>query len=797
MRKILSLLTFTLTSAAAVAQTLPTVTTDTRFARGATSAYGRLSVVANGNTIRERGFCWATHPQPTVDENKTTTYFSNQGAIYRLENLEPATIYYMRAYATTTSGTTAYGADIKFSTLPMGTVTYTYDFGAGDATVDNRIDQAVADAVAYWNRLTNITGFSTSVHWGASTPTADCSYGGWMRVGPNASYQRIGTIMHEMLHGIGVGTHWLWYGPSYMRANETRGAWLGDRAQDLIRFWDNNNTAILNGDKTHLWPYGINGAHEDNGTEQLYTITSLIAQAVGEDGLPCSTSRGFASPYYSFTQDDDTKYYIKSEDDKRGRASAFLVETATSTLKWVTMATETATQNDSAAWYLEFTPGNQYYQLRNAATGHYMTYNTSGTNGIRAAARPNGKLSADNFQLMRSRTDLVVGTGTNQRHLRGYWIIHPTSSANPPALAAATFGVCNTQALNLRDESTTQRWLIVTPEEAKAVEESGQQQEMDKLSVTLSHLRALLDVPHSQLTEVDADAYLADTLNSLEALAQGASAAIIDSLEKKAQHAATEFLGMVTPNRVEEPFDLTFRVKSCNFASNNTEGWSSTADPTANYDCVEFYEKTFDFYQMLDDMPAGTYELRVQGLSRPGVLATCWTSYKLVGGVRVNARLYVGTGTASSTRTSQRLLHIAECRQASALTSEDAEMDENLWVPNTMYSAAKYFEQGLYQNSVVRKVTAAQLNKSEGQMRIGLYDQSASESHWSIFTNVRLLYHGQTEASVVTPVDYILTNQPAEERQGVYSLTGQQVGDSLEGLAPGIYILNGKKVVKR
>ena len=427
-----------------------------------------------------------------------------------------------------------------------------------------------------------------------------------------------------------------------------------------------------------------------------------------------------------------------------------------------------------------------------------MTFNTSGVNGIRTAARPNGKQANDDFQLMRSRTEIIVGSGTNQQRLYGYWIIHPASySANPPTLGAAVNGICNTPSLNLRDEATTQRWLILTPEEAKAVETAGQEQQMGKLAITLAHIRNLLEVPHSQLTEVDADAYLTDTLNQLETLAQGASAAIIDSLEKKALHAATEFLEMVTPISVEDPFDLSFRIQSNTFSSNDTEGWQYTEDPTTNYDCVEYYEKNFEFYQTIDDMPAGTYEMKAQALSRPGSLATCWTSYKLVGGTRVNARLYLGTGTTSTTRTSQRVLHIAECRQESTLSNEDAEMDEGLWVPCTMYSAAKYFENGLYQNSVVRKVTTQQLTKSQGQMRIGFYDQSATTQHWTIFTNIRLYYYGQTATDVVTSVDAIKTATTNVAPQGVFSLTGQQVGNSLEGLSPGVYILNGKKVIKR
>jgi hypothetical protein len=48
-----------------------------------------------------------------------------------------------------------------------------------------------------------------------------------MRIGPNASYQAIGTVLHETGHGVGVGTHWRWYDCKDTRENTSKGKWLG------------------------------------------------------------------------------------------------------------------------------------------------------------------------------------------------------------------------------------------------------------------------------------------------------------------------------------------------------------------------------------------------------------------------------------------------------------------------------------------------------------------------------------------------------------------------------------------
>ena len=69
--------------------------------------------------------------------------------------------------------------------------------------------------------------FGLSVHYvrgsGAGGGTADCSYGGWMRVSQTTSYQQTGTMLHEPNHGVGVGTTSQWYNNPNLRSNTSSG----------------------------------------------------------------------------------------------------------------------------------------------------------------------------------------------------------------------------------------------------------------------------------------------------------------------------------------------------------------------------------------------------------------------------------------------------------------------------------------------------------------------------------------------------------------------------------------------
>ena len=426
--------------------------------QGATRLFARLSCTSSN--LKELGFCWSTEPEPTIYDHRTTTFYNNNGNIYYADkDVEDATIYYVRAYAISDNFAVGYGDVVKVATLPKGTIKWSYDNGA-NAEANARINAAVKNAVDIWNSVTSIDGFSTSVHYGSGTPTADCSYGGWMRIGPNASYQAIGTVMHEMAHGIGVGTHSNWSNNSIYRQNTSRGIWYGARVDRVLQFLENSSTAHLTGDQTHMWPYGINGAHEDNGTMILYYANGLIVEALGEDNLP-PTNGAFATPAYTFIQDDDTKYYIKNEGDNRGLKTSYLRISGANRLRWMAATSEEATSNDSCAWYIHYNPKTCYYTFTNVATGRSISYSNT------LSTTDNENATAARFQLLPARN--VTKSGTYTFSALSYWIVAPTSKNALVGNAAGTVGVTS---FNHANSSNTQRWLIMTADEVKAFGEA-------------------------------------------------------------------------------------------------------------------------------------------------------------------------------------------------------------------------------------------------------------------------------------------------------------------------------------
>lgn len=759
---------------------IPTVTTDSRYARGATMAFGRMSVT--GQDIVEQGFCWSETPDPTMADNTTTDYLENNGRIYRLNDLKPATQYYMRAYAVTKGCQVGYGDVVRFYTIPKGQITYTIRSG-GDAATVKRITDAVKDAVGYWNNLTEMKGFSTSVGYESGVPTADCSYGGWIRVGSNTAYQATGTILHELLHGVGVipwaDTEWSRHNlrSSVNGDGYGTGLWLGDRVTELLRFWDNSQTAQLNGDYQHMWPYGINGAHEDTHSEVLYIGNGLVCQALGEDGLQ-HTGTSFAEPYYSFNHEEGTKYYIKNESTERGLYSSYLIPTPEGNLTWRAMSADDAVANDSTAWTVTFTPENQYYQLQNVATGRYLTYVAAGTNGIRTAART-APAAADNFQLMRGRKDVTLGT--QNTGLRGYWLIHPESNWTPRCLQAAAGGVTTAVAFNIANSADKQRWLIMTQEEMAAVEQGAIGGMKIETGKALDCLKKLVAVPHTEDAE-GTDEAAARLISKVEQTIDNITLTTeMIQLEAEVRDGIAAFLRNATPSSASQPFDLTYMLVNPGMESG--EGWSS--NPTINYSCGEFYQTAFDINQTLSDMPAGTYRLCAKAFQRPGTAAASYSDFA-AGTDRVTAYLYAGSDR-------EKLMHIAACAQDTKLGGAESSVGSGKYMPNDMQAASIYFAKGLYENSVT-----ATVDSDGSNMKVGISSSSMPSYYWCIFDDFRLYFYGSMPRETVTSIETVEAVSKAPSSANIYTIDGRLVRKASEGTAglpKGIYIIGGKKVV--
>ena len=98
------------------AASVPTITTTVISSLNTTSAVSGGTITSNGGAvISQSGICWSSSANPTTADSRTTDGSTSGSFSSTMTGLTMATTYYVRAYATNSSGT-AYGNQIMFNT---------------------------------------------------------------------------------------------------------------------------------------------------------------------------------------------------------------------------------------------------------------------------------------------------------------------------------------------------------------------------------------------------------------------------------------------------------------------------------------------------------------------------------------------------------------------------------------------------------------------------------------------------------------------------------------------------------
>lgn len=96
----------------------PTVITDEVSNITSSSAVCGGGVSYTGEaTIVNRGVCWSTSPNPTINDNSTFDGNGIGSFTSNIIGLTPGTTYYVKAYATSSASITGYGEQVTFNTL--------------------------------------------------------------------------------------------------------------------------------------------------------------------------------------------------------------------------------------------------------------------------------------------------------------------------------------------------------------------------------------------------------------------------------------------------------------------------------------------------------------------------------------------------------------------------------------------------------------------------------------------------------------------------------------------------------
>ena len=233
----------------------------------------------------------------------------------------------------------------------------------------------------------------------------------------------------------------------------------------------------------------------------------------------------------------------------------------------------------------------------------------------------------------------------------------------------------------------------------------------------------------------------------------------------------------VTPELKPEPteddwIDITDQLVNPAFAQGRT-GWQGTSFLDAPGTVAEFWNQTFDAYQILQNMPAGSYRFVIDGFYRNGNIANAWTTHSN-GTEQLNAKLYiVGDGEAVQTP------FMSLFDEAVPFSYSPYTYPDNVTQANIAFNV-----KGAYKRNSVETT----LSTDDGQLTVGMQKTVAVGSDWTCFDNARLYYRKPFNPDGIK----ILPKRNSGDGTSIYNLAGQRMSKKQRG----INIVNGKKVLK-
>jgi alpha-L-arabinofuranosidase len=219
--------------------------------------------------------------------------------------------------------------------------------------------------------------------------------------------------------------------------------------------------------------------------------------------------------------------------------------------------------------------------------------------------------------------------------------------------------------------------------------------------------------------------------------------------------------------------DLTSLLVNPDFNSYTGTGWNGVAFSATNQGVAEHYNRTFDTYQVLEGMPAGTYTFSCSGFYRNGSKSAY--NNHVDGTEKLLAKLY-----ANGDETSFMSLF----DESTPYTYSPYTFPDNTTTANTAFNTGKYYAD----NSVSTVLSTV------GDLTVGLRKTTAVSADWVCVDNFTLTYNPDITGSVITIADDNATLVDVYSTTGIRLRHNVDAASATAGLTPGIYIVGHRKV---
>ncbi len=197
------------------------------------------------------------------------------------------------------------------------------------------------------------------------------------------------------------------------------------------------------------------------------------------------------------------------------------------------------------------------------------------------------------------------------------------------------------------------------------------------------------------------------------------------------------------------PVEFTSVIINPNYYDRNDNGWTGGAGFDAAASNAEMYDKNFNYYQVLQGLPAGTYQVILTGFYRAGTPDVDYASWIESPEENNNALLYaVGENADTCATPLKRLASEAQVFESLPDNYAWASEANQLAVPNRMISGEDVFlteNQETGKNFYAGNCVTVKVGE-EGKLTIGLKKDVHINTDWTLWTNWQLFYFGKNSA---------------------------------------------------
>lgn len=234
------------------------------------------------------------------------------------------------------------------------------------------------------------------------------------------------------------------------------------------------------------------------------------------------------------------------------------------------------------------------------------------------------------------------------------------------------------------------------------------------------------------------------------------------------------------------PVECTGVIVNPSYVEGNDKGWTGSAAIDATATDAEKFNTNYNYYQKLQGLPAGTYQVTLTGYYRAGSAANDYTTWIESPEENNNALLYaVGEGGDTCTVAMMRLASQAQKYESLPDNYAWASEENQLAVPNSMTTGGDLFmteNEATGKNFYAGNCVTVKVGE-DGNLTIGLKKGITLQDDWTLWTNWQLFYYG-TNSALEPNIDTSIKEMGSNEavKVEVFNVNGARLSKAQKGL---------------